>query len=143
MTMPAITDLLPHAPPMVLLDNVLSCDDEWVCATATITAHHPFATPQGVAVHVGIELMAQVCGVYVGKQSLKHGHKPQIGYLLGTRNFHAIQEWFSLDSRLVIDAIMIFREEQMGVFDCKITHNEILIASAQLSLFQPEHETKP
>jgi len=135
-----INDLLPHAPPMVLLDEVLGWDHGQVMTAVTIRNDSIFFTEgKGVPIYIGLEYMAQTCGIYAGIETLNAGQPVQPGYLLGTRNFLGETEWFSLGSRLVIDAKEVFRQERMAVFDCKIMRGDQMVASAQLNLFQAEN----
>jgi predicted hotdog family 3-hydroxylacyl-ACP dehydratase len=129
--------LLPHAPPMVLLDEALGYGDDEVATAVTIRADHPFATADGVPVHVGIELMAQTCGVYVGAHALACGEAVKVGFLLGTRRYRSNDDWFRLGDRLEVRGVLVFRDEQMAVFDCRIERDGGVVAEAQLSVYQP------
>ncbi len=136
-----IAEVLPHAPPMVLLDEVIAFDAEAVLAAVTIGSDHPFATAEGVPVHVGIELMAQACGAYAGVRALADGEPVRLGYLLGTRSFHAVRDWLRPGERLEVSATVVFRDDGMGVFDCRIIAADGgVVAEARLNLFQPKGE---
>lgn len=136
-----IRELLPHAPPMVLLDEVLEWDQGRVTAALTIRPGIPFFTEDGesgVPSYVGLEYMAQTCGAYAGLEALTHGQPVRLGFLLGTRNYHAAVGRFRAGETLRITAQEMLRQEFMGVFDCRIICNDAEIASAQLNLYQPE-----
>ncbi len=61
----AIADLLPHAPPAILLDRVLEWDEGMVEAVVNIKPGIPFYIDgYGVPAHVGLEYMAQSCGAW-------------------------------------------------------------------------------
>jgi len=139
MSLPPIGDLLPHGPEMTLLDEAVSIAEGHFIAAVTISPDRPLAVAgQGMPAHVGIEYMAQACGAYVGALAYGEGLPVQIGYLLGTRNFHATRPWFAFGTRLLIHVIEILREDGMGVFDCKITDGDEIIATAQLNVHQPK-----
>ncbi|HLN26004.1 MAG TPA: hotdog family protein [Patescibacteria group bacterium] len=134
-----IADLLPHAPPMVLLDDVLGWDQGQVRVAVTIRPDSPFCeSGRGVPAHVGIEYMAQACGVYAGLEGLSLGLPVRLGYLLGTRRFQAAVSWFRLGERLEISVTEVFRDQSMGVFDCRIDCAGCEVAAAQLNVYQPE-----
>lgn len=141
MSLTPIETLLPHEAPMLLLDEALAADADSARTAATPTPDHPFATAQGIPVHVGIELMAQTCGVWAGAQAMLEDGPVRLGYLLGTRRFTARTDWFGLGQRLEISARLVFRDQGMGVFDCRIEDaaGEVL-AEAQLSVYQPDAE---
>jgi predicted hotdog family 3-hydroxylacyl-ACP dehydratase len=135
-----VANLLPHAPPMVLLDEVLGWDMGRVLAALTIRPDSPFfISEDGVPSYVGLEYMAQTCGLYAGIEALNHDQPVRLGFLLGTRNYTASANWFRLGQRLVIEATEVYRQETMGVFGCRITHDNVELASAQLNLYQPKN----
>ena len=134
-----ITALLPHAPPMVLLDSVVGWDSDRVAVAVEIRPGVPFFhMGRGVPAHVGIEYMAQACGAFAGLEALEAGDGVKIGYLLGTRRYRAALDWFADGTRLTVMALQIFRDGSMGVFDCKIVDGDRTLASAQLNVYQPE-----
>lgn len=136
-----IEDLLPHARPMLLLDEALDCHAEGSRAVVTIRAELPFAGPFGVPAHVGIEFMAQACGLWAGGNARAQGRPPQLGYLLGTRRYRAVAAFFPLGARLEVITHLVFQDGGMGVFDCRIEDRSgTVLAEAQLSLFQPDDE---
>jgi len=137
-----VADLLPHAPPMVLLDKVLGWDQGQISTTLSIRPGIPFFVNEtGVPSYVGLEYMAQACGAYAGLEGLSFGRPVRLGFLLGTRNYHASVDWFRPGERLIVTIHEVFRQELMGAFDCRITCNELEVASAQLNLYQPEDAT--
>jgi len=134
-----VADLLPHAAPMVLLDAVLGWDHGQARAVVSIRSDSPFCEPgQGVPAHVGIEYMAQTCGVYAGLEATSQGLPLRLGYLLGTRRFQAAVGWFREGDRLEISVAEVFRDQSMGVFDCRIDCAGREVAAARLNLYQPE-----
>lgn len=135
----SVTDLLPHAPPMVLLDEIIGWNQGQISVALVIRPGIPFfVDAKGVPAYVGLEYMAQACGVYAGIEGRNLGQPIRLGFLLGTRNYHSATDWFRPGQRLVIDANEVFRQELMGVFDCRISREGTKIASAQLNVYQPE-----
>jgi len=136
-----ISDLLPHEPPMVLLDHIEDCGSDYVTTKIVIEKTSPFFVKNcGVRSYVGIEYMAQTCGVFAGLQSKEHDNPISLGFLLGTRNFNVKKPWFKLGESLYIHVKEIFRQEQMGVFDCCIKDGKVSVATAQLNLYQSDEK---
>lgn len=136
---PAIADVLPHGPSMVLLDEVVENTDDSLTAAVTIRPDSPFGVAgEGVPAHVGIEYMAQACGAFAGLQAHRTGLPVRLGFLLGTRRYQALVPWLRVGWRLTVTATVVFREGQMGVFDCRIHHDETEVAAAQISVYQPD-----
>lgn len=135
-----IDALLMHRPPMLLLDKVIGYDDAALVARITITESSLFLAPEGVPGHVAIEYMAQACGAYAGAIALDAGAPVKIGFLLGTRLCRVLVPWFRVGDRLIISAAIVFRDEQMAAFDCKIEIDGQLAADAQLKVYQPDND---
>jgi predicted hotdog family 3-hydroxylacyl-ACP dehydratase len=83
--------------------------------------------------------MAQACGAYAGSKALEQGAPVQIGLLLGTRRYQARVPRFRLGDRLIVSVSEIYSDKNMGAFDCRIEREAELLATAQLSVYQPEH----
>src|SRR5262249_27151079 len=114
---------------------------EQLTAALTIRAGAPFfRTGYGVAAHVAIEWMVQACGAYVGVESLRAGKPIRMGLLLGTRDFSAVVPWFIEGQRHQVTARVLFKDAEMGVFDCIVAHTTSgqILAKAKLSVFQSD-----
>lgn len=133
-----VAALLLHRPPMLLLDEVVGYSDEEAQTRVVIRPDHPFARSGGVPAHVGIELMAQSCGAFVGIHAQSRGEPVKLGFLLGTRRYETSDTDFRFGDDLTITVRVIFREGEMGVFDCQIARDGARIAAAQLTVFQPD-----
>lgn len=135
-----LPDLLPHAPPMVLLDEAISWEPDAMVTAVTVKPGRFFFRPgHGMPAHVAIEWMAQTCGAFAGAEAMAAGQPVRIGYLLGTRDFVAHVSWFPEGMRLEVTARLVFRDQEMGVFDCLVrtaSQSEPL-ATARLTVYQP------
>ena len=136
----SIEELLIHRPPMLLLDNVVGYDEAGVLASVVISESSPLVTPEGVPGHVAIEYMAQTCGAYAGAMALDAGTPVKIGLLLGTRLCRVLVPWFRVGDRLLVSASIVFHDEQLAAFDCKIEIGSRLVADAQLKVYQPQED---
>jgi predicted hotdog family 3-hydroxylacyl-ACP dehydratase len=135
-----ISDLLPHQAPMILLDEVLEYDEAALRAAVTITPWSPFIEPEGVPAYVGLEYMAQACGAYAGTIARDAGRPVRVGFLLGTRRYLSHVARFRVEDRLTVSVAMIYSDEEMGTFDCRIEANGQCVAEARLNVFQPKPE---
>ena len=136
--------LLPHAAPMILIDEVLERVDASLTAGVTVRADSIFfEAGRGIPAHVAIEWMAQTCGAFAGAEALERDLPVRLGMLLGTREFRCNVRWFTDDWHLTVSVTLIFRDEEMGAFDCavaraatQVADGEIL-AKATLTVYQP------
>jgi predicted hotdog family 3-hydroxylacyl-ACP dehydratase len=133
-----ITELLPHRPPMILLDAVSAYDEGSLVAAVTITASSLFLAGGSVPSHVALEYMAQACGAHVGILALERGDPVRIGFMLGTRDFVSFVPGFAIGETLSVIATLVFNEGQMGAFDCRVDIGHRLAAKARLSVYRPE-----
>jgi predicted hotdog family 3-hydroxylacyl-ACP dehydratase len=140
--MPPLAALLPHRPPMILLDAVLACDVASLVATVTIRPTSLFLEAEGVPGHVGLEYMAQACGAFAGMEALRKGEAVRIGFLLGTRRYIMHAPWFRLDECLTVSVSLGYRDEAMANFDGRIEIAGKLMAEGRLTVYQPQDAIK-
>jgi predicted hotdog family 3-hydroxylacyl-ACP dehydratase len=136
--MPPLEALLPHRPPMILLDAVLACDVASLVATVTIRPTSLFLEAEGVPGHVGLEYMAQACGAFAGMEALRKAEAVRIGFLLGTRRYIMHTPWFRLDECLTVSVSLGYRDEAMANFDGRIEIAGKLAAEGRLTVYQPQ-----
>jgi predicted hotdog family 3-hydroxylacyl-ACP dehydratase len=133
----AIDQVLPHAGPMILLDEVAAYSADRLEAAVEIRSDSRFIRAQGMPAHVIIEYMAQACSAFSGIEALDGGGSPRVGYLLGTRAFRAHRSWIGEGELLAITADLVYRDEEMSVFDCRAVAGSDEIAFARLTVYQP------
>jgi predicted hotdog family 3-hydroxylacyl-ACP dehydratase len=134
----AVAELLPHQPPMILIDEILGYDETSLTAGVRVTPESLFLEEEGVPVHVGFEYMAQACGAFAGIMARERGETVRIGFALGTRQYRAHLPFFRRGDRLEVRVSLLYRDEQMGAFSCRIEVAGALAAEAQLSVYQPD-----
>jgi predicted hotdog family 3-hydroxylacyl-ACP dehydratase len=132
-----LRDLLPHRPPMLLLDQALGMEGEWFSARVRIRPGLPFFADGEVPAWVGLEYMAQTVGAYHGALGIARGGSPKPGMLLGTRAYTAAVPAFSdgleLEVRVRID---IFQEGGVSSIDCRIRAEGGELAQAQITVIE-------
>jgi len=138
MGMPDIRSLVPHAGPMVLLDRVISVDEDSLLAEVRIRSDSLFCNTDGVGAWVGIEYMAQAIGAWAGYIAQLRGEPVKLGFLLGTRRYDCSRPIFVSGSVLRVHIQRVFQDENgLGSFECYIDDEEGRIATAVVSVFQP------
>lgn len=135
-----VRDLLPHDPPMVLLDRVLTCDETSLVAEVTIRPDSLLCGEDGVPAWIGIEYMAQSVAAHAGAQARLIGAPPSIGYLLGTRSYKSTTGLFALGDTLTIHVETLFTDMGLGAFACRIDMNGP-IATATINVYQPADDS--
>lgn len=139
---PPIEDVVPHRPPMLLLDRVCSHGDDVTVSTVAIRPDSPFIATgadgrPGVPAVVGIEYMAQTVAAYAGLSARKEKRAPRIGFLLGCRELSLATDVFAVGEVLTIQVRRVFGENDLGHFNCTITGADgQTLASGSLTVYQ-------
>lgn len=133
--------VLPHKPPMILIDDICNINLEEKYIETKVTIHNKMIffnkELKGVSSFVGIELMAQTIGCYAYYKN--NEQEPEIGFLLGTRLYNNSIEIFELNKTYTIKAYEIFDADGIVSFECFIYNdNDEECASATLNVYQGE-----
>lgn len=134
---PPIVELVPHRPPMLLLDRVLSYDGERVVCETVLGPDSPFAEQGEVPAVVGIEYMAQTIAAGAGLSARDKGDQAgRTGFLLGCRNLSIAVDSFQIGDRLTIEARRTWGENQIGSFACKVQRGSEVLVEGALTVYQ-------
>ena len=134
-----IEQVIPHRGAMRWAERVLDWDEQRVVVELTVPLDGPFHETGGVPVWVGIEYMAQAIGAWAGCSARSRGEQPRLGFLLGTRRYSAEVGHFAPGTVLRVQACCELAGDQgLGMFDCRIMAGEQVLASAHVSVYQPD-----
>jgi predicted hotdog family 3-hydroxylacyl-ACP dehydratase len=133
---PPVAELLPHSPPMILVDELVLVEGPRTVCRVTLRPDSPFAEGGRVPAAAAIEYMAQTVGVYAGLRARGHGEPPRIGYLLGTRDMTLELDSFAVGDELLVEAVHVWGDEALGSFDCAVRRGGETVAVATLNVYQ-------
>lgn len=139
-TYPPIEQLLPHRPPMILIDRLVEATEQEGTCEVTITPQSMFLEASGVPAFVGLEYMAQSVAAFGGYHSYLVNAPITVGLLMGTRRWETSCEFFELGQTLRIHVSHIWGKHELMRFHCTITSeaaSEPLLQQADLSVFKP------
>ena len=137
-----LSKILPHNPPMILIDDILNYDltQKTLTAIVKITEDKLFfdKSQNGISSLVGIEFMAQTIGCYAYFRN--NCKPPKLGFLLGSRLLNNALDVFKNGENYKIKVNEIFTDNQIVVFDCIMydMHGEE-IASATINVYQTDN----
>lgn len=134
---------LPHSAEMILLDELLSVDENHIKTSLCIRADNAFLNEKKqFELLNALELMAQSVGVWRGLSDEKEGQK--LGFLLSSRAFEIFKEAVEIGTKLEISAIMSMQDESgFGVYECEVyecKEAKKLLARANISVLNPSKE---
>ena len=134
---PPIVELVPHRPPMLLLDRVLSYDGERVVCETVLEAGSPFVEQGRVPAVVGIEYMAQTIAAGAGLSARDKGDQAgRMGFLLGCRNLSIAVDSFQVGDRLTVEARRTWGEKELGSFACQVRRGDEILVEGALTVYQ-------
>ncbi len=115
---PPLVAFMPHRPPMLMLDRMIShAADECVC-TKTFREGDPLVEDGGVTSLVAIELFAQAAAAHFGYAGYLEGGRRTSGALLGTRKIDLAVARFALGEEIVVRARQLFAIPPAAQFEC-------------------------
>lgn len=134
--------LLPHRPPMLLLDEPVHVDATMGEALVRITELSTFYIPgKGVPSWVGLEYMGQTAALIGGFQQLSGDLEDHTGFLLGSRQFKSARAWYGVGTTLRVHCRQsALVGDTLANFDAQIflhdSASELPVATAVLSVFR-------
>lgn len=128
--------ILPQKPPMRLIEKILQHSGEKLVASLRIRENSFGFEKGGVPSWFGVEYMAQSVAAFSGLQFFSGG-KPEIGFLVGVRNYIIDVESFKLDSEIQIHVVPGFVADNSGSFDCSIQVDGIEVVKATITTYKP------
>ncbi len=136
MTFPPLVDLLPHRPPMILLDRVIGEQDQGVTCEVTIAESSLFVRDGVVPAVVFVEYMAQAIAAYAGLKAGRNSETVRVGLLLGAREIRFFAAGARVGDRLEVSADRRFGDELLGNFQCEVRRGGEVLAHGALSVYQ-------
>jgi predicted hotdog family 3-hydroxylacyl-ACP dehydratase len=133
---PAI-HLVPHRPPMLLLDTVQEAGEERCTCLARVDPRAWYADAEGAMPGwFGLELMAQAIAAFSGRRH--QGRAPKIGYLLGTRQYVCERASFPAGALLEVSIQVDYADAAgLSAFACELRCDGVPAAHAILKVFEP------
>ncbi|MES2935522.1 MAG: hotdog family protein [Pseudomonadota bacterium] len=135
----SIEQILPHSGRMQLIDRAIEGDEESLVSELVIRDDNLFFDGASVGGWVGIEYMAQTVAAWAGWRARLLGESPKIGFLLGTRRYNCSRAAFHLGDTLRVEVRRHFQADNgLAQFDCKLEIDGATVATAALTVFEPE-----
>lgn len=134
-----ISELVPHSPPMVLIDRMVSHRDDFIHCQVTINSFSPFCENGSVPSYIAIEYMAQALAAWNGLMSKRQGDSPKIGFLLGVRRLELDVPSFNIGEVLDVYGNVLYIDGAMASFECWVDLEGKRAVHAGMNVFQPKN----
>ena len=124
---------------MRLVDRLIEAGEEHAVAEVDVPDEGLFVRDGCVPAWVGLEYMAQTVSAWAGMRALRTGGSPRLGFLLGTRRYDAQRPSFPCGATLRVETrCELIGSNGLGQFDCRIMLDGTRVATARLSVFEPD-----
>lgn len=135
-----VAQWIPHRGAMQLLDRIVEVDAENAVAEVRVPLDGLFTQDGQVPAWIGIEYMAQTISAWAaGRFQANGGEGAKLGLLLGSRRYVAHCEGFPCGATLRVRThCEIMGDNGLGMFDCSIHMDGREMATAKVSVFEPE-----
>ncbi len=130
----AFRKLIPHRPPMVLIDEVDEWGAERIVARRTVRAGDPFVTATGLDDAALLECIAQTIAAGDACYAQFKGGRVLRGYLTGLTGVQ-IHSRVGVGETVTVVGLCLKRMDGMGLFDVEARVGERLVASGRFKLF--------
>ena len=135
-------DLVPHEPPMLLVERVIQVvseenSDGWSIVEAKAPENGIFVADGRVLPEYLIELAAQAIAAVDGHQNLRCSVGPSVGFLVGVQNF-TWQADLLPGMALRIELNKSFTFGSMKIFTALVYNADILICRGDIKIWKDE-----
>lgn len=143
LTLPcAAAELLPHRPPLQLIDRLLASDGSAAVAETTLRPEHVFAGSDGVLDPVAlVEMFAQAYAAMQGYNDLHLGLPVKEGFLVGIRRIR-VEGTARVGERLEVMVRTIGAIDGFAVAEGEVRRGSTVLAAGSLKLWIPDPATR-
>lgn len=133
--MTPVAELLPHRPPMVLLDEALSFEADGATCAVEVREGAPFVEDGRLPAVVFMEHMAQAVAAFAGHSARERGEAPSSGYVVGARELNLHVAHARVGDRLVVAVRRLAGNARLGHYRGEVRRGDELLADGELSIF--------
>ncbi|MEZ5992165.1 MAG: hypothetical protein R3E76_07410 [Planctomycetota bacterium] len=127
-------ELIPHRPPMVLIDAVAEYGPERIRAIREVRAGDPFVSADGLDDAALLEVIAQTIAAGDAMYAQSKGGRVQRGYLTGLTGV-VVQGRAAVGETIEVTGDCLKRMDGMGLFEAEARVGDRVLAKGRFKLF--------
>ena len=136
---PPIREVLPHAPPMVLLDAIESWDGDRCVCLAEIRPGNPFLRDGAAPAVVALEILAQTAATWIGLQAWAKGAPVERGFVVGVPELRFEVEALREGDRLRAEVERLFDDASgLARFRGTLLRSESVVARGTFTVYRSD-----
>lgn len=117
---PAITELVPHAAPMIALEELVEWREGFARARLVIREDDPFLRGGRVESVVTLEYMAQAVAACLGMESYRSGTSIRVGMIVACRELVLLRPSLALGEELSVEAECVRGSDHTSHFETRV-----------------------
>ena len=132
---------IPHAPPMAFLGRLLEHSTDDVACEVIPGIHDRLFVRNGtVDAIIGVEYMAQTVAAFAGLSAPDEQSRPDIGYLIATKQLSFACASFEVGRPLRVYARRYWGDTRLGCFETRISSGDEILARSSMTVYQPTQD---
>ncbi|HTE05187.1 MAG TPA: hypothetical protein VK824_03245 [Planctomycetota bacterium] len=131
---PPIASLLPHAAPMLALEELLDWAPGRATARMTVRGDGPFVRDGAVAGVCTLEFMAQGVAACLGCEAANAGAAVRVGVVIAVRSMDIERDALPVGTELVIRVRRVRGSESLSIFETEAEDGTGIVARAVMTL---------
>lgn len=135
MAFPPLDEILPHRPPMLLLDALTAAEAESVTCRATVRAGAPFVAGGRVSALIALEYFAQAVAALFAYKS-RGGAGPFRGLLLGARDLELAVSHLRVGDVLDVHCREQWASGPVAQFQCILSRGDERLATGAVTVLR-------
>lgn len=113
---PPIDQIVPHAPPMLLVDRVVAYEGDHIRCELHVQEGCPFVRDGHVGAIVAVEWLAQTAAAWVGLHTRGRADAARPGFLVHMREIALEAERFEVGAHILVDVERTSGDPDLGRF---------------------------
>ena len=143
MPYPALHTILPHRPPMILIDEMTACSEREVTCVVTIREGAPFVVDGRVPALISIEYFAQTVAAFFGYRGRNDPTRFAMGMLLGARELDLRADHVAVGDVLRVAGTLTWSSGELAQFSCELLRGDEVLARAAINVLQAAAPSPP
>jgi len=135
---PPIDDLVPHAPPMRAVEQLVAWAPGSATCTMTLRPHNLFAEGSRVPAIATLEFLAQTVAACLGQEAFTNGGTVRVGMLVGVRQMELFEPYLHVGDTLTLVVQRVRGTDEISTFTGEARVGDHLVSRANMTLVHPE-----
>lgn len=133
-----MADLVPHAPPMLVVDELVDWEAGRAECRMRLRDDAPFTRDGQVDSVVTLEYMAQAVAACLGHEAFLGGEGVRVGMIVGVRRMELLRPTVDVGAELRVIARRVRGNDTVSRFECGVLEGEETVSTAVMTLFHAE-----